>query len=185
MNCDSIFEKRFDLINIDQVCFKACPICIKLKNEKYTGEVLKELFPTIEIKPKTFNIKIFDGNNVKIRNRTKVDYYFLWNNKEWIIEYNGRQHYEPVDFTFEDPISEKSKIRFNEQQIRDEWLRNYCKENDIILVEIDGRKYKGIKIKEFLLEFFKNHSAKNYSASNLDASLVDASNLLEITSPVC
>ena len=40
--------------------------------------------------------------------------------------------------------------RFARQQKRDKYLREYCQENNIILLEIDGRSYYGDKIKTYL-----------------------------------
>lgn len=34
------------------------------------------------------------------------------------------------------------------------WLREYCENNNIILIEIDGRKYTKDSIKSFLIEKF-------------------------------
>ncbi len=48
-----------------------------------------------------------------------------------IIEFHGEQHYEDVDFFY------KGRIRnFAVQQHRDRYLRKYCKDNDIRLLEI-------------------------------------------------
>lgn len=106
-----------------------CPECCKNKNEKLTGETLRAIFPNKEIKSKEFKVKIYNNHGELIRNKIKVDYYFILYNKEYILEYNGEQHYKPTRFgnrTVE--ITEKL---FKNQQTRDEFLRNYCKENKI------------------------------------------------------
>jgi len=134
-----------------------CPNCNRRKNEKITGHYLNYFFPNVIIKSKKINKEIYDENNNKIRNHIIVDYIFEFNNQKYIVEYNGEQHYRPVNFNFKNITNEKIINNFKNQQIRDEWLRNYCKENNIILIEIDGRKYKGDKIKEYLEEQFKNN----------------------------
>lgn len=58
-----------------------------------------------------------------------------------IIEYNGKQHYE---FT---PYFHKSNDDFIQQVRRDEDLRNYCKINNIRLIEIP---YTVLEIDKFL-----------------------------------
>lgn len=56
-----------------------------------------------------------------------------------IIEYNGRQHYQPVRFG---SISkEEAQANFEKQKIRDQNLENICIENAIKIIWIDGRKY--------------------------------------------
>lgn len=73
--------------------------------------------------------------------------------KEYIIEYNGQQHYKPTKFR--QKISDEDALKkFKKQQCRDRKLRKYCKKNNIILIEIDGRKYKNQKIKTYLKKFF-------------------------------
>ena len=66
-----------------------------------------------------------------------------------IIEYNGIQHYEPVPFNGD---KELAKANFARQIKRDQWLRDYCNLNNIILIEIDGRKYTKDKIEPYLVE---------------------------------
>ena len=55
-----------------------------------------------------------------------------------IIEFNGEQHYRPVERWG----GEKS---FRKQKERDEWLRSYCKNNNIKLVEIPYSNINNIK----------------------------------------
>jgi len=62
------------------------------------------------------------------------DFYLEINNKKIFIEYNGRQHYMPV--TFNGKSKEDAEKCFEIQKIRDIQLREYCKENNFILLEI-------------------------------------------------
>ena len=51
--------------------------------------------------------------------------------RDIIIEFHGEQHYEDIDFYY------KGRIRnFAVQQHRDRYLRKYCKDNNIQLLEI-------------------------------------------------
>lgn len=129
-----------------------CPNCSRYLNEKLTGDYLRELLPNINISRKTIYEKIYKNNKL-IKKYVILDYYFTLNNQEYIVEYNGEQHYKPVNFVkCNSPKEElKSEQNFIKQQIRDNWLREYCKEKNITLIEIDGRKYKKEKIKEYLL----------------------------------
>lgn len=90
-------------------------IDIKIFLEENNIEFLEEVSGTI-----TNNLT---NQTINIR----VDFYIP--KCKIIIEYNGRQHYEPVeDFG---GISE-----FRRQQKRDFWLRAMCKQHNFILIEI-------------------------------------------------
>lgn len=59
-----------------------------------------------------------------------VDFKLTYNNLPIIIEYNGEQHYKNI------PFFHKTLDSFEKQIKRDEELRNYCKNNEIKLIEI-------------------------------------------------
>ncbi len=73
-----------------------------------------------------------------------------------IIEYNGEQHYRPVRFgqirfgQKHNCTQKQADENFIKQQARDELLKNYCKENNINLLEIDGRKYYLQSLKNYI-----------------------------------
>ena len=56
-----------------------------------------------------------------------VDFYIPEYNT--FIEYNGQQHYMPIELM-------GGQLKFEQQQARDEELRQYCKDNNINLIEI-------------------------------------------------
>lgn len=58
---------------------------------------------------------------------TKIDFYLP--DYKTFIEYNGKQHYIPQK-------AFGGEIRFNEQIRRDNYIRNYCRENNIKLIEL-------------------------------------------------
>lgn len=97
-----------------------CPKCYK-KSEFKVGKLIEEIFNLVPIHNKRL---YFDNKKFFI-----YDYKFNHNNKEYIVEYNGRQHYEPIEYWG----GEKS---FKKQQKRDQQLREYCDINNIILIEI-------------------------------------------------
>lgn len=122
-----------------------CPICYKCNiNEKFLYRLLMKELPNVKIKPQqTINIPIY-LNNELIKNKIIVD--FMINDKI-CIEYNGEQHYKPV--TFGSQSQEEAEISFKKQMIRDEWLRTYMSNNNIFLIEIDGRQVQGYKMNEY------------------------------------
>jgi hypothetical protein len=117
-----------------------CPKCARGKNENRVGEALQ----TLGIENKKIRIDLSIGK------RLYPDYFLPQFNT--IIEYNGQQHYEPVFFGNWSKDEAENKLR--DQQYRDNLLMEYCKENNINLLEIDGRKYKGNKLKNFVSDYF-------------------------------
>lgn len=65
--------------------------------------------------------------------RLRFDFviYNKYNEILFIVEYDGKQHYQP---TF------NNEKKFNEQQIRDEIKNNYCKENNYKLIRISYKE---------------------------------------------
>lgn len=90
---------------------------------------------------------IYDFQYKVINNNFSKQYFlidFYLPNYNLFIEYNGIQHYIPVEHF-------GGKLQFEKQQKRDEELRDYCKENNINLLEI---RYDE-NIEEKLDEYFR------------------------------
>ena len=66
-------------------------------------------------------------NEINTSGRAYIDFYLPEHNT--FIEYNGIQHYEPE-------MAFGGTFKFEQQQARDEYVRQYCKDNDIKLIEI-------------------------------------------------
>lgn len=96
---------------------------------------------------KEYNIK---NININEKHRYRLDYYFPSN--RLAIEYNGAQHYEPRSFGFN---IENSLKKFYKQQDRDEYIRCFCKIQNIKLIEIDGRFFKSKKLEDYLINILK------------------------------
>lgn len=115
---------------------RGCPKCNNSKGELIVKEILKEL-----------NIQFQEQYKIKLPNKTLiVDFIIVNNDNIYIIEYNGIQHYIPVEHF-------GGQLRFDIQKNRDKLLRNYCKENNIKLLEISYKENKE-QIKILLTEFF-------------------------------
>ena len=76
-----------------------------------------------------------------------IDFFIEQNNKKYFIEYNGKQHYTPIEYF-------GGELAFKKQIVRDNIIRNYCKENNIILLEIDYKISLDL-IEQLLLEKFQ------------------------------
>lgn len=70
-----------------------------------------------------------------------ADFYLKYKDQEYIIEFNGRQHYEYCSLFHINGIED-----FYKQQTRDRYLRKLCKEKDIILIEISYKQIQTIPI---------------------------------------
>lgn len=122
-----------------------CPICTKSVGEVEIYKWLSEHDVPFETQKKLPNENMFCKRHYLV-----ADFYLPDINL--IIEMNGEQHYQPVehfntkDWTFED------------QQIRDETLRAYCKTHKISLLEI---KYDKIdKIPQILAKVIKRYGKR-------------------------
>lgn len=117
---------------------RGCPNC-KHKNQKIVYDTILKL---IECEPQKFLKKL---NSTETKDY-RVDFYIPKLN--CCIEYNGHQHFFPVRFG--NMSEEKASTAFKKQQERDQYVRDFCKNNKIELIEIDGREYTGTKLEEFV-----------------------------------
>ena len=116
--------------------YAGCPKCKSSKGELLIGEILNSLkIPYIT----QYKIKINNGN-------VFIDYMISFKNTQYFIEYNGEQHYIPIEHF-------GGAIKFEKQKKRDQNVREYCQNNNIVLLEIDY-KMKKQQIIELLTKVF-------------------------------
>ena len=110
-----------------------CPFC-----QNYVGETrIKTLLElnNIEFCPqKTFK-------ECKYKDQLRFDFYIPKHNI--CIEYDGIQHFEPIDFAGKG--EEWAKEQFKEQQIKDNIKTQYCLDNDIKLIRIPYWEFNNIE----------------------------------------
>lgn len=92
----------------------------------------------------SFNCPIFDKIQGRKSKYVKIDFIFLYNGREYWIEYNGEQHYKQIEYWV-------TKEEFLAGVNRDNNVRNFCKENNITLIEIPYTYDTFSKI-EFILD---------------------------------
>lgn len=99
------------------------------------------------------NIKYLYNSPYIIRNETRFlrwDFIIDYNDTKYFIEFNGEHHYKPVRFG--GMTLEKAKEKFIRQQEHDSIKREFCKDNNLPLLEIP---YWGFdNIEELLKDFF-------------------------------
>ncbi|MCE5220069.1 MAG: hypothetical protein LLF98_02075 [Clostridium sp.] len=103
---------------------QGCPHCNKSKGEKEISKILM-IFRIDNIYHHTFP-------DCKYKKPLEFDFYL--SNHIIAIEYQGIQHYEPIDFA--NKGKEWALKQFNLVQLRDQIKRDYCKNNNIKLIEI-------------------------------------------------
>jgi hypothetical protein len=78
------------------------------------------------------------------------DFMIDYKNTKIFIEYNGRQHYEPVQFG---GISmERATENFRKQQINDQIKTDYCTENDYPLLWISHKDNVEDSVRKFIVD---------------------------------
>jgi hypothetical protein len=103
-------------------------------NETLLANYITELFPD--------TIRQY---NTKWLGRFLIDIYIP--SLRIAIEYHGEQHYKPIDrFGGEE--------KFKKQQVRDEFVRNKCKENNVLLLEWS---FKEIVTKKSVMTLISQH----------------------------
>jgi len=126
-----------------------CPKCNQSKGEKRIDIILSN--------NNILNIKQHTFLNCKNLYVLKFDFYLP--NYNICLEYQGLQHYEPVDFAGKG--EEWALEQFKELQIRDQIKRDYCKNNNIKLLEISYWDFDNIE------EILKKELKINHNLSNL------------------
>lgn len=120
-----------------------CPYCNKSKGEILVRDFLiKNNINYVE------QYKINIDKNINESGFAYLDFYIPKYNL--IIEYNGEQHYKPMRFS-------GGILAFEHQQLRDNAVREYCKNNNIKLLEIEYKYNKKEDIDKILNDYFKNY----------------------------
>ncbi len=128
-----IFSKRGEYVLTKQGNELSCLSMIKIpyKGEFIIYQILRNYGISFECQKK-FNDLVHKG-------KLSLDFYFIYQDMQYAIEYDGIQHFKPVTYFG----GEKT---FIEQQKRDVIKNIYCKKNNINLLRIPYLKIKEIDI---------------------------------------
>lgn len=107
-----------------------CPRCKQSKGEKEIEKVLVDINIAFEFQKKF--------NDLRGLRNIPLSYDFYIPSKNILIEYQGQQHYYPVDWF-------GGKEKFENQVKIDNMKRKYAKENNFRLLEISYSDYNNIK----------------------------------------
>ena len=114
--------------------------CIKSKGELKIAQLLIKNNIPFE-KQKKFKNCVFDNSNYFAR----FDFYI---NNEYIIEYDGIQHFK----YFDSQNTWNTKKRMIDTQQKDHFKTKWCKQNNIPLIRIPYTHYNNLCIEDLLLE---------------------------------
>ena len=120
---------------------RRCPLCNESKGEKRIFDILKREGV------KNIAQKRIDG--CRYKNPLPFDFYAIKDDIKLLIEYDGAQHFRPVEFF-------GGETAFKETQIRDEIKNKFAKDNNIPMLRITYWDYD--KIEEILIEKLKELS---------------------------
>ena len=135
-NCNSDFMDYADYVER-----RGCPVCNSTSMEQQIAQVLTN--HNIVYKPQ------FSFNDCKDKRKLPFDFYLPDYNI--LVEYDGQQHYRPVNFG---GISdEKAFENFKKTQRHDSIKTTYCESNKIPLLRIPYWESKNIE--QILLDYIK------------------------------
>lgn len=123
-----------------------CPECNKRNKISKGEQLVMKILDNIGINY-TYQYKEYDS----IHNRNFIyDFYLEKDNKKYIIEYNGRQHYVPIEYL-------GGEIRYEQQVKRDANLKEYCNLQNYNLLEI---KYdtKDAEVEQLIKNFLNENN---------------------------
>lgn len=131
--CHHEFDVRATLFLYSDV---RCPFCTSTPSK---GE--RDIFRLLD-NNKIHYKRQYWFQNCNYKAHLRFDFAILDNdeNLAFLIEYQGKQHYSPQ--TFNGMSKEKAIETFKETQIRDNIKKEYCKNNDISLLEITYKEKK-------------------------------------------
>lgn len=98
-------------------------------------------------------------------NTITVDFFITFMNNKYILEINGDQHYKEIKYF-------GGKKRFEKQKIRDNSLKEYCKRNHIIFIEVPilgtfKTNKRLLEIKNSILKIFKENIINQEKIDNI------------------
>ena len=126
---------------------KGCLKCSESYGEKKIAKILQKHNIEHERQKRIWT----ENKGVKRRSFFAVDFFLP--NENLIIEFNGLQHYKMI------PYFHKDEHRFMKQIQRDDDLRQWCKDNNIALLEI---RYNQIdNIEELLIKYINSRKNEN------------------------
>lgn len=143
--CNSYFHQSVS----SHLCGSGCPKCKRSKGELRIEKYLNESNISF------ISQKYFDG--LVYRGLLKYDFYL--SDLNLLIEFDGLQHFEPVNFCNN---LQRAIEDFNLVQLRDKLKNEWAKKNNIPLLRISYRDYCNIEklVNEFILRYSRKETVQ-------------------------
>lgn len=133
---DMIHTKCGNVINVKPSDFMMkktyCPYCNQSALETIISKTLNDMNIDFEIQ------KTFDGLIGVFGKNLSYDFYFKYNDTEYLIEGQGEQHYSPIKF-----FGDENK--FEKQKEHDKRKKDYAVSHSLELIEIPYWDFKNIR----------------------------------------
>lgn len=143
--CDCGGEKNVSTSDLKRGYVTSCG-CIVSKGEELITSILNSNNISFETQKTFFNC-VFPNT----KSLARFDFYI---NNQYLIEFDGEQHFYPVDFSC-NKSEEQKQLDFQLNQIRDSYKNQWCKDNNIPLIRIPYTHYKDLCLEDLLLETSK------------------------------
>lgn len=90
------------------------------------------------------------------KNKKPLPFDFLISKERILVEIQGEQHYEPIQFSCH--TKEEALLLFEKQQIRDKIKKDFCKEKNIPLLIISYKEILSNEFKPKIIKFIQTHT---------------------------
>lgn len=129
-----------------------CPTCARQNKVCSKGEFLiKDWLEKNKIKFK-YQFELITEEIARKSNLMVIDFFVIYNNKQYFIEYDGKQHFEYIPFFF--PTVE----HFKRQQNRDKVLNEFC---ELYRDKVTLIRFKYNQTNEEIIDILDNEFNKN------------------------
>jgi len=114
--------------------YSGCPICSQSNGERKIEEALKKLGIIYEYEWRDHTCR-----NIRV---LVFDFHFKRKDKQFVVEYQGQQHYQNNAWVGDHKISKK---HFEDLQKRDRIKKEWCMKNSVCMIEIPYWDFKNIE----------------------------------------
>jgi hypothetical protein len=146
-SCKTICPKHGSFFQLPDVHLRGggCSRCI-LKQEHELEKILIDKFIGWKIKR---HKRIFSREHGRYRN---FDFLISRESDQFIVEYDGKQHFEPVRFNI-NMTAEQAQKKFLKQKITDELDQKFCARAGIKLFRVSYKENKSEAVKKIATHF--------------------------------
>jgi hypothetical protein len=143
-NCQCLECNNTEIVRADKLVEKSVLTCSNCSNAKSLGQQKVEQW--LKENNINYNTEYSFDDLIGTSGKLRFDICVFVNNRPVLIEIQGRQHYEPVEFF-------GGIEQFKLQQYYDNLKREYCKRNNYVLIEIPYTDFDNLEQYLLFLSF--------------------------------